>query len=484
MTPVVEQILSMEAIREAEEAGGWDDDPSAAAMAEVWASLSQAERDQLWEHGPDEDDANDRAAAEAKLGDHLWEHGLSDDLVESQPMSRASSVTSKKSKAKSKKAGVQKTLVGGLPTGVLSRPAPSPASSTRSLGGAAMAKTNSKTGSNAWVAMSSIATSLAGILGPSTGKASASHFNAYLHSSAQASTYANVVASLIALDRPKPALEADYLMMLVFSDTTPDKRQVEVLSVVWTASAGEVDTALNLWALLENVKQRSGDPGPLNDGLFIPSAVPTKMAVKPSPLRTPPTSAPSSPVPRNKPLARPVVSTHLHPTSRNLPSHPAPTLVPLPPSPVVPAAKLRGGFQIPGGRAQRTKFAPSGKPIVFHPLADSIPAYKGGGVAVARQLEANATTSKKGGWLALKEREARERRLRDEVRLLALFGVMRIPRPPADPCSFLLVFRRCAVHRATFQAELRPISVRRLPRITPSRCGRCPYPLHLLCIAR
>jgi hypothetical protein len=427
MTVVVEHLLSMEAIREAEEAGGWDDDASGEALAEAWAGLSQAERDQLWEHGADNDD--EEVTAEVKSRDHLWEHGLVEEFIPSKPTSRASSVKSK-SKAKSKKAGVQKTLVGGLPAGVLVRPAPSPASSTRNLGAPAMAKGKSKTDSNAWVAMSSIATSLAGILGSSTAKASASHFNAFLHSSAQASTYANVVASLQALDRPKPALEADYLAMLVFSDVTPDKRQIEVLGVVWQASAGEVDTALDLWALLENVKQRSGDPGLLNDGLFIPSAVPTKLAksAQPSPLRTPPSSAPSSPVLRHKPLARPVVSTHLHPTSRNLPSHPAPTLVPLPPSPVVSAAKLKDGFQMPGGRAQRTKFAPSSKPMVFHPLADSIPAYKGGGVAVARQLEANTTTSKKGGWLALKEREARERRLRDEVRPS--------PRPWSVPSSF------------------------------------------------
>lgn len=437
MTVVVEHLLSMEAIREAEEAGGWDDDPSGAESAEAWAGLSQAERDQLWEPGLD-DSESEVSSDVANPRDHLWEHGLtSDDFVGSKPISRASSVKSK-SKVKSKMAGVQKTLVGGLPAGVLIRPAPSPSTSSRSLGAPAMVKSKSQADSNAWVAMSSIATSLAGILGSTTKKASASHFNAYLHSSASGSTYANVVASLQALNQPKPSCEVDYLAMLVFSDSTPDKRQVEVLAVVWAASAGEVDTALDLWALLENIKQRSGDPGPLNDGLFIPSAIPNKLAVKPSPLRTPPSSAPSSPVLRHKPLARPIVSTHMHPTSRNLPSHPAPNSVPLPPSPIVPAAKLKGGFQIPGGRAQRTKFAPSGKPMVFHPLADSIPAYKGGGVAVARQLEANTTTSKKGGWLALKEREARERRLRNEVRPAAqrLVNTVGHSHPLADALRF------------------------------------------------
>lgn len=405
MTVVVEHLLSIEAIREADEADGWADDYSLSdSSPDAWARLTQDERDRIWESG---------GLAESSLAVDQPAH------VEAAP---------KQKKAKTKKAGLQKTTVGGLPTGVLVRPSASPATSTRSLGPAATirgASSKAKPGeSNAWVAMSSVASSLADILGPASPKASATHFNSFLHSSAAASSYANVLASLTALNQPPPPIETDYLAMLVFSETTPDKRQREVLAVVWTAAAGEVDIALDLWTLLENVKERSGDPGPLNGGLFVPPPPTVAKSVKPSSssLRTPPASAPTSPILQQKPLPRPTFSTHLHPISRNPPTQPSPTTIPLPPSPVVPNAKLKHGFKVPGGRAQRTKFAPSGKQMAFHPLAESIPAYKGGGVAMARELSLGMTTSKKGGWLALKEREARERRLRDEVRRRLTLG--------------------------------------------------------------
>lgn len=67
MSQIVESLLSIEAIRDAEEMGTWDDDssgssgddegPTRAEAIAAWKSLSQEEKDQAWVGGPKPEDS-------------------------------------------------------------------------------------------------------------------------------------------------------------------------------------------------------------------------------------------------------------------------------------------------------------------------------------------------------------------------------------------------------------------------------------------
>lgn len=383
MTAIVEHLLSVEAIKEMEETGAFEESAYPAStkggLSDAWAGLTQEEKDKSWEFG---------ALEEIRAG------------------------ASKSKSSRTKKLAGNKTSVGAIPNGVLVRPSPSPASSSRTIVPTTRKRAQD---ANAWVDISALSQSLVNVLAPATPKASFNHFHSYIHAAAHGSLYSNILASLDGLKQPLPSVEPEFFLMLVFHDDIPSKRERDVLQLVWRAAGGEVDVALDLWNLLASVKERSGDVHPATQGLFVPAPVVAKVDKPVVTIRTSTVSAPASPTGQRK---KPVVSSHLAPTSRNPPTQPS--NIPLPPSapssPVMSSKKLKGGFQIPTGRAQHTKFAPSKKTTTLHPLSESIPAYKGQGAAVARDIASGARASRKGGYTDLKEREARQRRLRDQVR--------------------------------------------------------------------
>ncbi|KAL7417036.1 hypothetical protein BDY24DRAFT_376372 [Mrakia frigida] len=272
---VVEYLLSIESIREAEERGGtWEGDGAAAALQ--WENMSQDERDQLWEGNAELDDLDSEEAAATSSSRNSSYAGMARSSLRLETSFQEVSPRKKKKKQPTS----TKTTLNSLPFNQSHTRSSSPASSSRStsrLRQNAVASTSSSASSprptylphlppstttnNHWATLDSLSLTLSALL-PS---APPSLFSSSLHSPSHPSTHAALLSALTHLgnqfsdgdDGPRP----DMLLEILFGDeddAEQELRHTDEVEVVWKACRGDLSTALDVWEVMREVEGWGG----------------------------------------------------------------------------------------------------------------------------------------------------------------------------------------------------------------------------------
>lgn len=445
---VVEYLLSVETIREADERGGaWEGDGADAATQ--WENLDQSERDALWEASEFEDKDSEAMSRSASHGGVVRDQNpLDAPFVEIKDRSR--------SKTKKVAKPTTKLTLGSLPfhqphnrskSASSSNRQPHASSSGSPLPSSPASRQSSLSSSpNPWAAIDSLAHTLSSLL-PAAPPAL---FSSYLHQPAHGSTHAALLAALRLLASQSPdgddGPRCDVMLEILFGDNDEDGADQEAhyyddVVVVWKAARGDLSRALDVWNIYCDVEHWAPygpvAVAPTNSGWVRKHINKDVLAssVPPSPLRSAATSVVHSPASSPQVTTRPLPTTS--DTSDAFPalSHPALASGPFaiaPPSPVqsssrpsspppperivtnAPARQLFPRRPLPQKTHNiKNRWNPTGKdakpkkPEGPSPrLAEYIPAYAQAGKTREGKAER---------WEELREREMLERCLRNEV---------------------------------------------------------------------